>query len=1062
MKRSEWMKKVFESGMDSKYKAIFRYFLFLFGVGIVSLIASPAWFDSYRITGYRFWGYIATICIYCITAFAGFLAFNYAGNRLHLLTQSVFIFIAVVAFFKSIESLYYVNALLFFASYSYLVYSLFYLLRILVEKLKKQVKFSPYVIVVILAALQFLIYIFFKGKILALEISVLLSSFFVSLASIHFYIKQKIKIKLVILLQIAFFSSLIYSIFSIEKFQKFFYIGQEIVDVYLFLGVLITIISLMGLLIEYFFLQLGKRKILVEGKGAKDEAEIMPFSIYPDHQNFVDVHEDAEKLEKFIKNDKGGVIGIAGVRGAGKSTLLKKIIEKFKDKYFTLNITSPVSSGEGRADFFVMVFREVCLKIIEIIEKDFFRFRSSLEEKALKKSTRMRFTFFVFILLLVGFLVWFVAQPKMNFFRTGESVLEISNRIYRPGHLIQEGERKCIESLYYDLNTLLKNRDTSFDSVVIVPGSDLSCFQVIHFSGEHKTFKPLIESFKNKYSFLLKRLKKNRLIDKLNFAKDLQLEDMNDNVMSLLYYSIVIDPLIQQLKNSILLEDRKQEYQNHNHELIHFIENGEIVLKKLYLAPEQRFQGEALANSVAEMFNLDSSLKDSSKLLGWVILEAFITHAPSNDHKHLLLDKPKIKKMAEILEGYLQILPMTPKKENVLGIPYQFSLEFSIGILFAFLIVSVLIFRWIDIVMSTFFNRRVFKMWYLSKAYLNMLAFAESNEEGGGVAISKFNYSFTKRRMERPLNLAVLTNMYVEYIQKVSDSFNKKIIICIDELDKLDKLEDVEQVLREIKGGLYVTNSYYLISISQDAVRNFQNRLSSDRDIFESTFDEFITLKRLNCEQAWSILEKYLESRSEELNGNYKLLASLLVLFGGGIPRELLRNARRVWFRFNGFGSVEQKSMCQFLFKRKVDEFYDTISEIPIPGEASLELLQTLKRIKRELCKSNLENKELNDIEKDVSRCIQFVDPNQTYLSVATNSIEEERKYFETIRFYIERLVELLILCRVLNYAFALKEDELISADFVEEILDLYKALEVNPALAVCLLNKKKKKKKTT
>src|SRR6202012_1580902 len=111
----------------------------------------------------------------------------------------------------------------------------------------------------------------------------------------------------------------------------------------------------------------------------------------------------------------------------------------------------------------------------------------------------------------------------------------------------------------------------------------------------------------------------------------------------------------------------------------------------------------------------------------------------------------------------------------------------------------------------------------------------------------------------RPLALPELTTSYIDFIAKVLRGFPGKIIVCIDELDKVTDLDHVRFILREIKGALYVKGTFYILSISNDALRSFEGRLGDQRDIFESTFDDVFAVRALEIDVCLDILRKRLD-----------------------------------------------------------------------------------------------------------------------------------------------------------------------------------------------------------
>ncbi len=191
------------------------------------------------------------------------------------------------------------------------------------------------------------------------------------------------------------------------------------------------------------------------------------------------------------------------------------------------------------------------------------------------------------------------------------------------------------------------------------------------------------------------------------------------------------------------------------------------------------------------------------------------------------------------------------------------------------------------------------------------------------------SFSFSEQQRGRAQTLPGLTARYIEYIHSVQRVLgkkygSKKLIICIDELDKITDPEQVGNVLREIKGALYEKDCFYLLSISEDAVRAFEARLVKQRDIFESTFDEIMFLDKMDLETCVDVARKRSRGagygpRKPEIPPVQEAIEIAAVL-SSGVPRELLRNLRAVE---NVAGSVlkfEPSLAWHTLYKRKLKE----------------------------------------------------------------------------------------------------------------------------------------------
>lgn len=146
----------------------------------------------------------------------------------------------------------------------------------------------------------------------------------------------------------------------------------------------------------------------------------------------------------------------------------------------------------------------------------------------------------------------------------------------------------------------------------------------------------------------------------------------------------------------------------------------------------------------------------------------------------------------------------------------------------------------------------------------------------------------------RAISLPELTSNYIDFVTNVLRVYPDKLIVCIDELDKVSDLDQIRFILREIKGALYVRGTFYLLSISNDALRSFEGRMGDQRDIFESTFDDVFPVRSLDLETCIEILRKRMDASGEMLHpktGDDATLGAIAV-FSAGNARDLIRGFR--------------------------------------------------------------------------------------------------------------------------------------------------------------------------
>ena len=219
------------------------------------------------------------------------------------------------------------------------------------------------------------------------------------------------------------------------------------------------------------------------------------------------------------------------------------------------------------------------------------------------------------------------------------------------------------------------------------------------------------------------------------------------------------------------------------------------------------------------------------------------------------------------------------------------------------------------------------------------------------------SFSVSEQEQERSLTLPGLTAHYIKHIREVQDVLeqvynSRKLIICIDELDKINDPEQVGNVLREIKGALYLEDCFYLLSISEDAVKAFESRFIEERDIFESTFDEIMFIERLDlptCEKvALRRLEEIGYNIEESENCNHVAEAIRLAsVVSTGVPREFLRNMRVIVTESHGLKKLNATSSWYALFQRNLLETLEKIRAACGLEELRAELIEDIERLNK-------------------------------------------------------------------------------------------------------------------
>jgi Cdc6-like AAA superfamily ATPase len=114
----------------------------------------------------------------------------------------------------------------------------------------------------------------------------------------------------------------------------------------------------------------------------------------------------------------------------------------------------------------------------------------------------------------------------------------------------------------------------------------------------------------------------------------------------------------------------------------------------------------------------------------------------------------------------------------------------------------------------------------------------------------------------------------------------RRFIILVDELDKLAKPQDLIDAVNTLKDLFHIQGMHFVVSVSLDALASFERRGLPSRDAFDSAFDVVIDVGYLSPRESLEVLA----SRSE---GFPPVLGLLCHAWSGGLPRDLLRHARR-------------------------------------------------------------------------------------------------------------------------------------------------------------------------
>lgn len=186
---------------------------------------------------------------------------------------------------------------------------------------------------------------------------------------------------------------------------------------------------------------------------------------------------------------------------------------------------------------------------------------------------------------------------------------------------------------------------------------------------------------------------------------------------------------------------------------------------------------------------------------------------------------------------------------------------------------------------------------------------------------------------QRQLSLPEIVAGFVGFLKSISRDY--RVIIGIDELDKLENEQKAQQFLNEIKAIFGLNRVFYLISVSESAMSNFEQRGLPFRDVFDSSFDNIVHVNYLKFEDARVLLGRRVLGMPIPFLG-------LCYCLSGGLPRDLIRSCRNL---------IEINSMPQ------QDNDLSSLSAALIKSELSLKTRAvsiSVERINMEPARSNL------------------------------------------------------------------------------------------------------------
>lgn len=149
----------------------------------------------------------------------------------------------------------------------------------------------------------------------------------------------------------------------------------------------------------------------------------------------------------------------------------------------------------------------------------------------------------------------------------------------------------------------------------------------------------------------------------------------------------------------------------------------------------------------------------------------------------------------------------------------------------------------------------------------------------------QFGRSHSSTLTLQPLTLPEILARLNDFVGRLT--IDRHVYIGIDELDKLDSADAAAAFLNNLKGLFGQRNAFFLVSVSDQAMGQFEGRRRGIRTVFDSSLDRIVHVPPMTYEVAGKILDR----RITALPVPFIALAYVL---SSGVPRDLIRSTRLI------------------------------------------------------------------------------------------------------------------------------------------------------------------------
>lgn len=162
---------------------------------------------------------------------------------------------------------------------------------------------------------------------------------------------------------------------------------------------------------------------------------------------------------------------------------------------------------------------------------------------------------------------------------------------------------------------------------------------------------------------------------------------------------------------------------------------------------------------------------------------------------------------------------------------------------------------------------------------------------------------------KEPMSMPEIVSELRRLVKEISGL--RTVRIGIDELDKIESPEAAWSFMNEIKVLFLIPNCFFLVSVSEDAMSMFERRGLPFRDVFDSSFDDVVSVGYLDASGAIDLIER----RIIGMRVPFILLCHCMA---AGLARDLIRSARDVITLNAGSSSHGLSDICRQMVDRDV------------------------------------------------------------------------------------------------------------------------------------------------